>query len=112
MSRYQYTKIINYQNDKLSIPYRWNGITRNPQIRETTIYPNIERSTEDLYVISKITDRLDLLANEYYGDSSLWWVIALANNIGKGTLVVDPGLQLRIPHNPTEFRNKIRDSQL
>ena len=31
-------------------------------------YPSIPVSADDLYIISKSTDRLDLLANDYYGD--------------------------------------------
>ena len=36
-------------------------------------------------------------ANQYYKNADLWWIIAQANHIGKGTLVVEPGLQIRIP---------------
>jgi len=42
---------------------------------------------------------LDNLANKYYEDSSLWWIIARANNIGKGDLTVPLGKQIRIPFN-------------
>lgn len=42
------------------------------------------------------TQRLDVLAGIEYGDSSLWWVIAAASNIGWG-LQVPPGISLKIP---------------
>ena len=42
-------------------------------------------------------DRLETLANRYYGDTSLWWIIAKANEIGKGKIGVDPEKKLRIP---------------
>ena len=61
-------------------------------------YPNIPLSESDIYVITTIGDRLDSLAYSYYNDSTLWWVIATANNnITKGTLYPIPGTQLRIP---------------
>jgi len=40
---------------------------------------------------------LDLLANQYYRDASLWWILATANNLGKSGMMVPPGLQIRIP---------------
>ncbi len=65
-------------------------------------YPNIPLSETDIYVISTEGDRLDLLANQYYGDTSLWWIIAIANNnVTKGSLFPSPGTQLRIPTNAT-----------
>ena len=67
---------------------------------ETTTYPKFDRHEEDIYIITRKLERLDLLATRYYGDSRWWWIIALANNLGKGTLCLDPGIQLRIPHDP------------
>lgn len=63
----------------------------------TTLLPVLEPSLGDIYIIGQIGDRLDNLAYKYYNDSSFWWVIARANNIGKGDLVVPIGMQIRIP---------------
>ena len=41
-------------------------------------------------------ERLDIIAGQEYGDSSLWWVIAAASNVGWG-LQVPAGTQIRIP---------------
>jgi phage tail protein X len=61
-------------------------------------YPNIPLLETDIYVITTVGDRLDSLAYTYYGDPTLWWVIAMANNnITKGALYPQPGTQLRIP---------------
>jgi phage tail protein X len=69
-------------------------------------YPNIPLSENDIYVITNEQDRLDLLAYRYYGDVSMWWVIAAANNnITKGSMYPFPGTQLRIPTNTTEVLN-------
>jgi hypothetical protein len=46
--------------------------------------------------ITKEASRLDILAGEYYGDGSLWWVIAGASGIGWG-LQVPAGIYLKIP---------------
>jgi len=60
-----------------------------------------------LYIISEVTDRLDLLANKYYGDRTLWWVIAVANNINDASFYVKEGLQLRIPSNLSQILNDL-----
>ena len=52
---------------------------------------------EDIYVITTGTDRYDTLALQFYGDSSLWWIIASANVSKKDGLAVEQGIQLRIP---------------
>jgi hypothetical protein len=64
---------------------------------ETTTYPKLIKKEDDVYIISKKLDRLDLLADKYYNDSRFWWIIALANNLGKGTLQIPAGRQIRIP---------------
>ena len=46
-------------------------------------------------------ERLDYLAGKYYGDSSLWWIIAAASGIGYA-LQVPPGTLIRVPTNPGE----------
>ena len=65
--------------------------------KETIIYSTIPKNIDDIYLISKIGDRLDLLAEQFYKDVNKWTLIARANNIGKGTLEIIPGTQIRIP---------------
>ena len=65
---------------------------------KSKFYPNIPLSESDVYVITTVGDRLDSLAYSYYNDSTLWWVIAMANNNAtNGALYPIPGTQLRIP---------------
>lgn len=71
------------------------------------IYPKIKATDNDLYVISESTDRLDLLAHKYYGDKTLWWIIAVANNINDASFYVKEGLQLRIPSNLSKILNDL-----
>jgi len=69
-------------------------------------YPNIPLSESDVYVITTVGDRLDLLAYSYYQDVNLWWIIAAANNNAtKGSMFPIPGTQLRIPTNPAVVIN-------
>tara|TARA_Y100000034_G_scaffold38607_1_gene47537 strand:- start:364 stop:645 length:282 start_codon:yes stop_codon:yes gene_type:complete len=62
---------------------------------ETTVYSSIPESDGDIYIITQDGDRLDLLANTYYNDSSLWWYIAKANNLKVMNIPI--GTSLRIP---------------
>ena len=74
-------------------------------------YPNIPVSETDDYIITNVGDRLDSLAYSYYRDSTLWWVIAIANNnITKGSLFPEPGTQLRIPTNLNNVLSLYRQS--
>ena len=67
------------------------------QYYETNIYPGITPTNNDYYVITTAGDRLDLLAFDFYQDSSLWWVIASANALPGDSIFVPVGIQLRIP---------------
>ena len=45
---------------------------------------------------TKQAERLDVIAGDYYGDGTFWWVIAAASGIG-WSLQVPPGTYLAIP---------------
>jgi len=64
----------------------------------TTTYPSIPVDPTDSYIYPSSEDFLDTLANHFYKDPTLWWVIAQANGL-KGTLKPKAGIQLRIPGN-------------
>jgi hypothetical protein len=73
---------------------------KGKQFYKGKIYPDIPFSTTDVYIITTIGDRLYTIAYSYYKDSTLWWVISVANNhITKGSLFPIPGTQLRVPTN-------------
>lgn len=63
------------------------------------IYPLIPASDSDIYITTRNGDRLDLLAEEYYDNSDLYWVIASANpeKVRNDSFFVTPGIQIRIP---------------
>jgi hypothetical protein len=93
--RYKYTAIVKNESGK--------------RVYSSTIYPAIERSSQDIYIISTRGDRLDLYAYKYYGNSREWIIIAIANKLGKGTLVVPPGMQIRIPPLDMDYDTKLLD---
>jgi hypothetical protein len=65
----------------------------------SVIYPKIKASDNDIYIISDSSDRLDVLALKYYNDQTLWWIIAIANNLNDASYSIEAGKQLRIPSN-------------
>jgi hypothetical protein len=76
-------------------------------IYHSNLMPYFEASDSDILIITEEDDRLDILAFQFYKDASLWWVIALYNNLTDIDLKLEPGLQLRIPNNPSNVTNKI-----
>ena len=64
---------------------------------KNAVYPDVPVTADDTYVIATVGDRYDTLALQFYKDVSLWWIIASANNSERASLVVRPGVQLRIP---------------
>ena len=61
-------------------------------------YPLIQRAINDIYVFTGDGDRYDILAQQYYNDSSLYWIISSANyGTRPDSLLPPPGTQIRIP---------------
>ncbi len=73
--------------------------------------PRFPVKSTDLYVFSREDDRLDNLAYEFYEDPRYWWVIAEANNLGKGTFAIPPGLQIRIPLPIDDLLSKLKTAE-
>jgi hypothetical protein len=72
------------------------------------IYPDVVITEDDNYVITTLGDRLDLLANNFYGDPSLWWIISSANSLPGDSLYPPIGIQLRIPTDVREILNSYK----
>lgn len=81
-----------YNQTSKNVFNRYDG----KRVFRTTRYPKIARSYDDIYIIASETDYLDSMAQKYYKDQSLWWILAQANGI-KGTLKAPTGKQMRIP---------------
>jgi hypothetical protein len=65
-------------------------------------------SGADLWITAVDGTRLDIVSNDFYGTPKHWWILALANKMGKGTMYVTPGARLRIPAHPTNYYNSIK----
>jgi len=63
----------------------------------TVITPVPYINVDDVYIQTTSIERLDLLAHRFYNDATLWYVIAAANGLGKGSLYVPTNSRLRIP---------------
>ena len=70
-------------------------------------YPEIPLTLDDLYILCNATDRYDKLAQSYYGDPTLWWIIATANDGVAGDSLFPPtGSYVRIPANYVDTLGK------
>ena len=70
-------------------------IKNNKSSYSTTVYKKVEEKNSDSYFIATQGDRCDVLANRFYGDSTLWWFIAKVNNLTTNN--IPAGTSLRIP---------------
>jgi|TARA_B100001564_G_C20219090_1_gene480841 hypothetical protein len=94
MNRYSSTRIKRKENGDRVYSY--------------TLYPKIPIKNSDVFVTPTYGTRLDVLANEYYGDTSLWWIIAQANGIKGFTALYTENYegQLRIPTQTQDIINE------
>ena len=85
MSRYKNAKVIR---------------RRGELCFEEIKYPEVPLSPTDIFVVTTDGDRLDLLAQQLYGNKNLWWILSITNiNLSQNSLYVPIGTQLRVPIN-------------
>tara|TARA_R110000744_G_scaffold190887_1_gene310092 strand:+ start:336 stop:665 length:330 start_codon:yes stop_codon:yes gene_type:complete len=61
--------------------------------------PTVPLSIGDYYAYTTRGDRYDTLAQIYYGNPSLWWIIAACNpSNSSDSLIPEIGTQIRIPN--------------
>ena len=86
-----------YTNIRVKSNRKPDGI-RGDRYYTSPKYPQIPLSINDTYVYAEQGDRYDQLALQYYGDSSLWWIISRANpNQPFNSLYPNVGSQIVIP---------------
>ena len=78
------------------------------RVYSTTYYPEIRISDGDSFMYPIEGERLDNLANKYYGDTTLWLIIAKANGL-KGKPALSSDEIIRIPGNISSIIEKFQN---
>ena len=94
MNRYSNIKKVKLGNGDI----RSKGTT---YYSKTPKYPEIPFKSDDIYVITDASDRISNLANQFYNDVTLYWIISTANPnaLSLGSDFPPNGSQLRIPRD-------------
>ena len=74
-------------------------------------YPEIPEDISDIYIITRIGERLDLLANKYYQNPDLWWVIMKANpnKLRRDSFFINPGVRVRVPIDIQDIKGEYQN---
>ena len=75
-----------------------------------TIVPNVPIKDSDIFVYPIYGDRFETIAQRYYNDSTLWWIIAKANELSKGQISADPLKKIRIPTEIDDILESVQKS--
>ena len=70
----------------------------------TSYLPKFQKQNSDILLIATDGDRCDLIAQEYYGTSELWWFVASVNNLKSNN--IQAGTQLRVPISTEQAKLK------
>jgi len=93
MNRYQKIQQIRNENPYIG--------TIGDLYYNTVFYPELGARESDIYVETEFGDRLDSLAFQFYGDTTLYWIISIRNpnEVSFGSLYLSPGSVIAIPQN-------------
>ena len=75
-----------------------------------TIVPNVPIKDSDIFVYPVYGDRFETIAQRYYNDSTLWWIIAKANELSRGEISPDPLKKIRIPTEIDDILESVQKS--
>lgn len=96
--------------------YSWTGFTPTEETeaagRKITFlgmltYPDLPESDGDIEHTVEDRDRLDTLADRFYGEQFLWHPIAVRNNIDLPDAELNAGMKLIIP-DPELVKSRIQ----
>jgi len=73
------------------------------------VFPSFEENPDDIVIEVDEYSRLDILAEQFFNDATLWWVLAVYNNIGEPSLYVNDRTILRIPNDIQTVFTKIKE---
>jgi len=94
MNRYKFTRISK------------DGVKGN-RFKQTTLYPKIQRKDGDITHYTRYGDSYESLAYKYYTDTTLWWIIAKANEGFKGNLKLKIGIKIIVPMHVGEIVSEL-----
>lgn len=92
---------MRYKSTKIKLDKETNN-----RVLKITQYPKITPKNSDVIYYTRFDDTFMSLAYRYYGDQSLWWVIARANTPFKGNMKFTPGQKIVIPTEVQDFLNE------
>lgn len=64
---------------------------------KTVIPSSIPSDIFEFSIVTRGIQRFDNIAQQYYKDSTKWWIIAKANNMVDGSIFIKPGTRIKIP---------------
>ena len=70
----------------------------------TADLPKFTENNSDILLIATDGSRCDLIAQEYYGTTELWWFVASVNNLKSNN--IQAGTQLRVPISTEQAKLK------
>jgi hypothetical protein len=76
---------------------------------QTLIFPTFEERSDDIVIQINDYTRLDVIANDFFKDSTLWWIISVYNNLDGSSLYTTGKQYLRIPSDIQTVYNKIKE---
>ena len=109
-SRYSNVRLVRTKHNLHPNPFVPQSFenTRSKEYHETVNRRIIPQSIEDkFYIVTDITaNRLDMIAQIYYNNPNLWWVIAEANpELRFNPYNVPRGTSVRIPSTTTLYKS-------
>ena len=112
MSRYDDKKTLLNENELYKEIFRDRGVSRIRHFGTPNMsHPKLEdiRNLKRVPYVWKSNDRLSNIAYEFYGDSSLWWIIAWYNQVPTEHHISE-GQTIRIPLPLEEIRRILINS--
>ena len=93
MNRYAEIKTFKTLNNNLR--------NKGTSYKNAAKYPIVPQQENDIYAITEWGDRFESLAFQFYGDVTLWWIIAISNPniVDFSSIFIPIGSQIRIPQN-------------
>lgn len=71
-------------------------------------YPKVEPAADDLRYTVDRNDRIDRLADSFYGSPDLWWILALANGMELLPVDLNQGAIITVPSQRRVFSEILR----